>query len=89
MRRAHTYKREMGHKYSSFSFNINVVQMFFEALRSGQWGGGGGGGGLDSGSRGWGFEPHSGRRVVSLSKTYIPPKSTGNTQEAKAPSQHD
>ena len=58
----------------------------------------------DSGSRGWGFEPHSGRRVVSLSKTYSPPpqkkkkkkkkeerrkKSTGNTQEAVAPSQHD
>ena len=43
----------------------------------------------DSGSRGRGFEPHSGRRVVSLSKTYLPPKSTGNTQEAVAPSQHD
>ena len=47
------------------------------------WGGGGGGGGgrgglvvntLDSGSRGRGFEHHSGRRVVSLSKTYLPPK---------------
>ena len=25
------------------------------------------------GSRGRGFEPHSGRRVVSLSKTYLPP----------------
>ena len=36
-----------------------------------------------------GFNPHSGRRVVSLSKTYLPPKSTGNTQEAMAPSQHD
>ena len=32
----------------------------------------------DSGSRGRWFEPHSGRRVVSLSKTYLPPKSTGN-----------
>ena len=41
-----------------------------------------------SGSRGQGFEPLSGRRVVSLSKTYLPPKSTGNTQEAVAPSQH-
>ena len=40
----------------------------------------------DSGSRGRGFKPHSGRRVVSLSKTYLPPKSTGNTQEAVAPS---
>ena len=29
------------------------------------------------------------RRVVSLSKTHLPPKSTGNTQEAVAPSQHD
>ena len=28
----------------------------------------------DSGSRGRGFEPHSGHRVVSLSKTYLPPK---------------
>ena len=42
----------------------------------------------DSGSRGWGFEPHSGRCVVSLSKTYLPPKSTGNTQEAGSV-QHD
>ena len=30
----------------------------------------------DSGSRGRGFEPHSDRRVMSLSKTYLPPKST-------------
>ena len=43
----------------------------------------------DSGSRGRGFEPHSGRRVVSLSKTYLPPNRTGNTQEAVALSQHD
>ena len=28
---------------------------------------------LDSGSRGRGFEPHSSRRVVSFSKTYLPP----------------
>ena len=28
----------------------------------------------DSGSRGRGFEPHPGRRVVSLSKIYLPPK---------------
>ena len=28
----------------------------------------------DSGSRGRGFEPHSGRGVVSLSKTYLPPQ---------------
>ena len=38
----------------------------------------GGRGGLmvntsDSGSRSRGLEPHSGRRVVSLSKTYLPP----------------
>ena len=43
----------------------------------------------DSGARGRGFDPHSGRRVVSLSKTHLPPKSTGNTQEAVAPSRHD
>ena len=42
-----------------------------------------------SGSRGRGFESHSGRRVVSLSKTYLLPKSTGNTQEVVASSQHD
>ena len=36
-----------------------------------------------------GFEPHLGRRVVSLSKIYLPTKSTSNTQEAVAPSQHD
>ena len=28
----------------------------------------------DSGARGRGFEPHSGRRVVSLSKIHLPPK---------------
>ena len=29
------------------------------------------------------FDPHSGRRVASLSKIHLPPKkSTGNTQEA-------
>ena len=27
----------------------------------------------DSGARGRGFDPHSGRRVVSLSKIHIPP----------------
>ena len=51
----------------------------------------GGHGGLvvkaaDSRARGWGFKPHSGRRVVSLSKAHLLPKSTGNTQEAVAPS---
>ena len=29
---------------------------------------------LDCGSRGGGFESHWGRRVLSLSKTYLPPK---------------
>ena len=43
---------------------------------------------LDSGSRGRRFEPHSGQ-TVSLSKAHLLPKSTGNTQEAMAPSQHD
>ena len=28
----------------------------------------------DSGARGRGFEPHSGRRVVSFSKIHLPPK---------------
>ena len=43
----------------------------------------------DSGARGRGFDPHSGCRVVSLSKIHLPPKSTGYTQEAVAPSRHD
>ena len=44
----------------------------------------------DSGFRGRGFEPHSGRRVVSLSKIHLlPQKSTVNTQKAVAPSQQD
>ena len=43
----------------------------------------------DSGARGWGFDPHSGHRVVSLSKIHLPPKSTGNTQEVVAPSRRD
>ena len=40
----------------------------------------------DSRARG-GFDPHSGRRVVSFSKIHVhlpPKKSTGNTQEAVA-----
>ena len=28
----------------------------------------------DSGARGWGFDPHSGLRVVSLSKIHLPPQ---------------
>ena len=44
----------------------------------------------DSGARGRGFDPHSGRRVVSLSKIHLLPKSTViNTQEAPAPSRYD
>ena len=43
----------------------------------------------DSGARGRGFDPHSDRLVVSLSKIHLPTKSTGNTQEAVAPSRHD
>ena len=43
----------------------------------------------DSGGGGRGFDPHSGRRVVSLSKIHLPPKITGNTQEVVAPSKHD
>ena len=37
----------------------------------------------------WTSGRDSGRRVVSLSKIHLPPKSTGNTQEAVAPSRHD
>ena len=42
-----------------------------------------------TGARGRGFDLHSGRRVVSLSKIHLPPKITDNTQEAAAPSRHD
>ena len=38
------------------------------------WGGGPSGRASDSGARGRGFDPHSGRRVVSLSKIHLPPK---------------
>ena len=43
----------------------------------------------DSGARGKGFDPHSGRRVVSLSKKHLPSKSTDNNQEAVVLSRHD
>ena len=43
----------------------------------------------DSGARGRGFDPHSGHSVESLSKIHLPPKNTGNTQEAVAPSRQD
>ena len=39
----------------------------------------------DSVFRGRGIKPHWGRRVMSLSKTYLPPKSTGNAKKAVAP----
>ena len=35
----------------------------------------------DSGARGRGFDPHSGRCVVSLSKIRLPPKSTGQPRK--------
>ena len=43
----------------------------------------------DSGARGRGFVPLSGRRAMSLSKKHLLPKITGNTLEAVAPSRHD
>ena len=43
----------------------------------------------DSRARGLRFDPHSGRRVVSLTRYIYLPKSTGNTQEAVAPSPQD
>ena len=46
-------------------------------------------GASDSGERGRGFDPHSGRCVVSLSKKHLLPRSSGNTQEAVAPTRHD
>ena len=35
----------------------------------------------DSGAKGRGFDPHSGRRVVSLRKIHLPPKSTSKDQD--------
>ena len=43
----------------------------------------------DSKARGQWFDPHSGHRVVSLSKTHLLTKSTSNTQEAVVLSRHD
>ena len=43
----------------------------------------------DSGARGRGFDPQSGRSVVSLSKIHLTLKSTDDNQEAVAPSRHD
>ena len=43
----------------------------------------------DSRARDRGFDPHSGRHVVFLGKLHLLPKSTDNTKEAVAPSQHD
>ena len=42
----------------------------------------------EAGYRGRGFEPHTGRHVVSLSKTYLPLNSTVNTKEAEATPQN-
>ena len=45
---------------------------------------------LDSGSKGRGVQaPLGSNRVVSLSKAHLLPESTGNTQEAVAPSHYD
>ena len=37
----------------------------------------------------WGLSSLGSNSVVSLSKAHLLPKSTGNTQEVVAPSQHD
>ena len=62
--------------------SLIVVQFWFNNSAMG----GGGRTGLvvrasDSGSGDPGFDPRPGRCVVSLSKRYLLPKSTGNTQE--------
>ena len=65
---------------SAFVFTSWIVQyLFFLSTK----------GGALAGARDRGFDAHSCHRVVSLSKTYLPPKSTGNTHEAVAPSKHD
>ena len=43
----------------------------------------------DFGARGRRFDRHSRRCVLSLSKTHLLSKNTGDTQEAVMPSQHD
>ena len=80
-------------KYQSFLINgfkaLNSIKVQSDlsviivyAGREARWPSGGA---SDSRARG----PHSGRRVLSLSKIHLPPKRTGNTQEAVAPSQND
>ena len=46
-------------------------QVTYAQSRAAQWPSGRA---LDSGARGRGFDPHSGRHVVSLSKIHLPPK---------------
>ena len=56
------------HKLSGLSSTSNEYPQFYVEVR---WPSGRA---LDSGARGWGFDPHSGHRVVSLSKIHLPPK---------------
>ena len=78
-------------------FSHDTAQIFgglnepcLENCHENQWEGRGPSGrASDSEARGRGFDPHSGHLVVSLSKIHLPPKSTGNTEEAMAPSRHD
>ena len=65
-------------------YSLIIFQKLFQniELREAPWPSGRA---SDSGARGLEFDPHSGHRVVSLSKdTFTSPKNTGNTQEAVA-----
>ena len=65
-------------------FFSNTLTWLNSCIREARWSSGRA---SDSESRGGGFDPHSGRLAVSLTKIHLPP--TGNTQEAVAPSRHD
>ena len=69
-----THGRVIGNKNFFWGLNLKPVQ--WPSGRA-----------SNSRARGWAFDPHLGRCVVSFSKTHLPPKSTG--QEAVAPSRHD
>ena len=69
-----TYNSRTHYILRSFSFLNSREQLVFvfRELLEARWPIGRA---LDPGARGRGFDPHSGRRVVSLSKIHLPPKS--------------
>ena len=78
-----TATRQLVHTFFYENFERGIPNFYGSLWPSGR--------ASDSGARGRGFNSHSGRRVLSLSKTLpkVLSKSTGNTHEAVAPSRHD